>query len=125
MRSGDFQDIFIELLDANLGHAKSTLEAAKVPSGHVQALSVTLLEQQLQYYGDILRKPSGDVIWVFVFQQDGLKLNQPPGRRRKGHPRDTWTNKAHSIAITLAATEQNLKALAGTEHTWCQAVCRV
>ena len=88
----------------------------------VQALSVTLLGQQLLYYGDISRKPSGDVVRDGVFQTEGLKLNRPLGRRRKGRPRDTWINMVHSAAITLAGTEQNLKVLVGTAQTWRKAV---
>ena len=88
----------------------------------VKALSMTLLEQQLLYYGNIARKPPDDVVRSVVFEPGSLNLNRLPGKRRKGRPRNTWINKIHGTAIEIAGTARNLEVLVSCEHAWRNAV---
>ena len=51
--------------------------------------SQMLLQQQLQYFGDIARRPTGHVLRDMIFQASNTNLVQVPGPRRKGRPRNT------------------------------------
>ena len=73
--------------------------------------SQLLLQQQLQYFGDIARRPTGHVLRDMIFQAHDTKLVQVPGPRRKGRPRNTWAAKLYSEAVKVAGDEQHLRSL--------------
>ena len=87
-------------------------------------LSATLLEQQLLYYGDIARKPADNVLRKILFQPQSLHLHRPPGRRRRGRPRDNWANKVHGAVLEIAGSVENLGAFVYNKHAWRMAVRR-
>ncbi|CAE8634683.1 unnamed protein product [Polarella glacialis] len=75
-----------------------------------QKLSASLLERQLLLMGDLARKPDADVLRMWVFQPGGTDV-RPPGARKRGRPRITWTTGVLKQALLIAGSQQSLSNL--------------
>jgi hypothetical protein len=63
-------------------------------------LSTILLKRQLQLFGKVARMPNHNVVRESVFEHDSIDMKQS-GNRRRGRPRNTWTNELRSGEVSL------------------------
>ena len=67
-----------------------------------EPLRATLLNHQLQLYGDIARKPDGDPIREAVLTTSTVRPRQHEGHRRVGRARHQWNNEVFREALRVA-----------------------
>ena len=61
-------------------------------------LSSILLSRQLVLVHEIARRPDAHPVRNVVFKPGTLELQAPPGKRRRGRPRQVWTTEVHRHA---------------------------
>jgi len=75
----------------------------------VKPLSHTLLQHQLRYYGHIARLPGDSPVRKTVLQRSDVAPRAFEGQRRRGRPRNTWSNKVYTHALRAAGGMQQLR----------------
>lgn len=76
----------------------------------VERLSLELLRQQLQLFGDIATRQNGP-LRDNIFRPGELTLAGVEVYRRPGRPRHTWADQIRRHAIKAAGIEERLKQL--------------
>lgn len=72
-------------------------------------LSTRLLQQQqMNYLGDLARRPGDDPVRACVFHPGTIQLRGFPGVRRVGRPRVNWASAVRNHCLQLAGLEERV-----------------
>ena len=83
-----------------------------------KSASQLLLEQQLVFFGKVLRSPSEDILHQVSFVPGSLTPATSRYIRVVGHPRKEWVPELLPHAVRVAGGEQNLKAVVQDPMYW-------
>ena len=81
---------------------------------NTQPLSTILLKRQLQLFGKVARMPNHNVVRESVFEHDSIDMKQS-GNRRRGRPRNTWTNEFRKRALIICQDADMLATIMSKE----------
>ena len=76
-----------------------------------------LLEQQLNFFGKLARRPMHCPVRRLVFEPD-LSMKMPTFDRRRGRPKLEWSHKLHKIADEMFESAANFRACVADATAW-------
>ena len=84
----------------------------------VPSLSTTLLERQLNYFGNIYRKANEHICRKLIFKNSSSQLIDAPVLRRRGRPRAQWGAELRKICLNILGNEMMLEQCLQNKEKW-------
>ena len=86
-----------------------------------EQLSKTLHQRQLDYFGELARRPAACPVRCLIFNED-LSAKESSANRRRGRPRLTWSSEVRKLACQVAGSVDEMQAMVLDKSVWRAAV---
>ena len=81
-------------------------------------LTGILLQQQLNFFGQLARRAAMCPARQLVLVDDGLTIKDDALKRKKGRPRQTWTPEIDRLALQITVSSHRLEETIVNEQAW-------
>ena len=85
-------------------------------------LTNLLLQQQLNFFGQLARRSDSCPVRQLVFASGGLTLKDETLKRKQGRPKQTWASEIYRIASQMSGSQRQLESTIANEQAWKEAV---